>query len=180
MAHLCNVGELVSMPRVAKSKAVERVARDVCAHTCSTCEHVDLAETARSAGIDTRKDLRYAGMPLITCEMLANDTNRGNQERGASCFALRRCRANSLPAAVDYGRSIDDAETVSHMLAHCLHSNQTSASVACCAGSPYPGVGGDSPRPLRRPPPPPPPPPPPRPPRPPPFPLDLERRESVA
>ena len=154
----------------SRSLAVERTAKEKCGHTCNTCKKVDMRETARSAGIDTDAHERGLGDtparkwgPFYSCEAFASDTNSTRaQEHAAECFALRRCRAEVLPKAEDYNLSIDDDETSTHMLAHCRQKNGTNESLTCCAGSPYPGLGGGPPQLLMRPPPPPPPPPPPR------------------
>lgn len=124
---------------------------------------------ARSVGVEIRLPYRTGHEASLgaepTCEALDDPSH------AASCLELRRCRAETLPTADDYGVRIDDHETVTHLMAACSTKRETNASAACCAGSPYPGVGGGPPKPLDRPPPRPPPPPPP-------FPLNFVGRDG--
>ena len=154
------------------SKAVKRVAKGACQHTCSSCHwpaNAGVYELARSVGVEiqlpyrTGHEASLAAAPA--CEALHDPS------RAASCLELRRCRAQTLPTADDYGTPIDDHETVTHVMAACYSRRESNASAACCAGSPYPGVGGGPPQPLDRPPPRPPPPPPP-------FPLNFVGRDG--
>ena len=154
------------------SKEVELVAKGVCRHTCHACPwpgNAAVYDVARSIGAEIRLPYKTGHEAALaaapTCEMLDDPS------RAAECLELRRCRTETLPAADDYRTPIDDHATVTHILATCYKNRGSNASAACCAGSPYPGVGAGPPKPLDRPPPHPPPPPPP-------FPLNFVGRDG--